>query len=80
MDAVEKKKPLRLPGIEFRSGCDQSHFVVTVLTELSQLFVTGLRKLGWTNQVKIRVRQENERNNVLTAIHRTSATSGGRLS
>lgn len=46
MDAVEKKKCLPLPGIEFRSRCDQSHCVITILIEMSQLFVTELRKLG----------------------------------
>jgi hypothetical protein len=76
----EEKKPLFLPGIEFRSRCDQSHYVVTVLTELSQLFVTGLRKLGYANQVRIQVPQKNGRNNALTARHRNSTPSGDRLS
>jgi hypothetical protein len=80
IDAAEKKKRLRLPGTEFRSRCDQSHCVVTVLTELSQLFVTGLRKLGYVNQVRNWMPQQNERNNVLTARHRISTTSGEGLS
>jgi hypothetical protein len=80
MDAVEKKKRLRLPGTEFRSRCDKSHCVVTVLTELSQLFVTGLRTLGYANQVRNWVPQKNERNNVLNARHRIPTTSGDRLS
>jgi hypothetical protein len=70
-----------LRGIEFRSHCDQSHCVVTVLTELSQLCVVGLRKLRYmcTSQVRILVPPKCERSNVLTAKHRPSSPTGDRL-
>ena len=77
MDAMEKKKPQHLPEIEFRSRCDQSHCVVTVLTELSP--VLRLRKLRYANQSRDPGASDNGRSNVLTA-RRISAPSGERVS